>query len=122
MTWLKWDDAGFDHPKMLQVGCEEKAIHWSALTWVAQQETDGLVPAYALPLIVSKADPRLMANIDGHVEKLVSVGLWDRDSAGNLAVHGWLDWNPSAADIAAIRDKRSSAGQRGAASRWNGKR
>lgn len=122
MSWLKWDDRAFDHPKMLAADCRLKAIHWSALTWVAQQETDGLLPDSALPMIVAKADPQLLADIDTHVESLVDIGLWDRDQAGNLSVHGWLDWNPSASDIADIRAKRAAAGQRGAASKWNGKR
>jgi hypothetical protein len=120
--WLKWDDQAFDNRKMIAATCEQKALHWSALTFAAQQLTDGHIPATAIALITCKADPRLLADMSSHVDRLVELGLWDRDDAGELWVHDFLDWNPPGAVVREQRRIRQAAGRKGAAIRWNGKR
>jgi hypothetical protein len=57
--------------------------------------------------------------VDNLIDELVRAGLWDRDDKGYV-IHDYLEYNPSKAQVLAVREAKSEAGKRGAATRWHG--
>lgn len=114
MSWVRWDDAGFDHPKMLRASGAQKAVHWSAMTYAAQQLTDGHIPAHVIPLVVLKADPTYVPDAEELVAGLVKIGLWDEDPGGDgYWVHDYLEYNPSREDVLRRKEQAREAGRLG---------
>lgn len=123
MAWAKLDDKFHSHPTTWIVGLEANGLFCRAISYCADQLTDGFVPeewAYAQV-------PAIRGNRDSHglIGKLVNAGLWDRIEDG-WHIPGYLDFNPSRDEEMARRKEisaqRSEAGKRGAAATWGGKR
>ena len=107
--WIRLESGIAHHPKILDL--IERKAHRAALgyvfglTYCGAQETDGYIPAAALPLIhVTKKD----------AEHLIDVGLWEPAVRG-YTVRGWLEYQPSKA----VWDSKREAGRKGACSRWH---
>lgn len=103
MSWIRYDDKFSNHPKVLALGNLRFAamgVHLDAQCYVSSYLTDGTVPAG----IVRKY-PRAI------VEALVSSGLWRRVGDGDIAIHDYLEYNPSKSQVMAEREiaKRRSA-------------
>lgn len=110
------------HPKMLAAnaisGGELAEVLWTrGLDYVNEHGTDGFIPK-AMPQ--SLTPTKTAARIRG----LVDAGLWLPTPDG-WQYHDFLNWNRTAEDLdarkAAISKKRSEAGKKGAATRWNGR-
>jgi hypothetical protein len=116
MAWVRTDDSAPEHPKFIGLDDAEVALWWRALSYCNRNMTDGRVPAGALRTLSRARRPALVA------EGLVAVGLWERTDDGSYQFHDYLDYQPSAAEIRDQRDglsrKRSEAGRKGAAKRW----
>ena len=108
MTWAKLDDGFLDHPKARAAGKDGRALFVASLVFAAQQLTDGFVALDALPLIAAKAEVR--PNITA--QRLVRIGLWETGDGG-WWIHDWKDFNPTAEQVIAIREKRAESGRIG---------
>lgn len=118
MSWAKLDDRLHDHPKvdaMLETdelrGAAALGLWTAALSFAAGQPTDGKLSRRAIKRLMPEHGLEL-------AEVLVEHGLWDEIDDG-WAIHDYLDYNPSAADIEKRRKERSEAGRRGAQRRWH---
>lgn len=112
MPWFKVDDGFWSHPKVLDLSNDALALWLKAGTYSAQHLTDGFV---------KRAVVRMVGGTDDAAEELVSAELWDI-ADGGYQFHDWLRYQPSAEETrekrAEISAKRSEAGAKGAASRW----
>jgi len=110
--WFKVDDKLHDHRKARKAGKAAMGVWVLAGSWSMDNETDGFVPDDVLARWGTPADAR----------KLVSVGLWDRETFQGEQGHRFHDWSrfqPSAAVTAAKRAKEHESGLRGNHKRWH---
>ncbi len=130
MAWVRISDDFYDHPKFDAAGSLGIALWMAGLAWSNRNLTDGFIPRKtALRLLdfedaaeaVSHAerngvtnDPRnndITPSVARFVaERLVKAGLWI-EAEGGFSIHGYLDYQKSAAQITAERD-RSAARQK----------
>jgi hypothetical protein len=106
MSWVKLDDAIYDHPKLAPVPNASLWVWTCGLAYANRHGTDGLVERHVL---------RIISGTSRDAGALVTAGLWVPTDAG-WEIHDYHDYQPSRA----VRQKRSEAGRRGAQARWNG--
>lgn len=104
MSWLYLDDGFAEHNKV--IGLKDKAfrLHVAGLCHCARQLTDGHINETALKLlgVLISAPPKRWA------DQLVTARLWQPDDFGNgYWIVNYLDWNPSAADVKAKRERNA---------------
>lgn len=104
MTWFKIDDSFYDHPKVFDLPDCAVALWVRAGCWSARSLKDGFVPA-SMPA-------RLCDDPENAIRHLVDRGLWSR-TRGGFQFHDWHDYQPSAAHVKDVREKRAAAGRRG---------
>lgn len=104
MTWVKLDDKFYQHPKVMGISDKAFRCHINALCFSAQYDLDGEIPVSALSTI--RGTVKLAT-------ELVTALLWDTTSRGGWAIHDYLDYNRSKADIEADRERKRTAGQAG---------
>jgi hypothetical protein len=104
MTWFKVDDSFYDHPKVFDAPDCAVALWLRAGTWSARNLTDGFVPA-GMPA-------RFCDDHERAVRDLMTRGLWKR-ARGGYQFHDWRDYQPSAAEVKSVREKRAEAGRKG---------
>lgn len=104
MTWFKVDDSFYDHPKVFDAPDCAVALWTRAGTWSARNLTEGFVPT-TLPA-------RLCGDPDTAVADLLRRGLWLRASGG-YRFHDWAVYQPTAAAVLELREKRAAAGRMG---------
>jgi len=113
VTWSKVDDKLHGHIKVRRAR-EAMALWVVALSYCADELTDGFVAADVPELLMGDAGPAMAA-------KLATVGLWDAVEGG-WRFHDYHDYNPNADDErerrAEISRKRAEAGRKGADARW----
>lgn len=73
MGWVRIDDDWHQHPKVLAAGLKGRALWLSAACWVSANNTGGVVPTAALPMLVGAADAD---PVNAATEALVLSGLW----------------------------------------------
>jgi hypothetical protein len=120
VTWINLDDKMPDHPKILALSDGAFRLHVSAIAYCNRYQTDGVVPAEAVPKLMPRFRPSYLTELVGDSAN-GNRGLWlQRSNAYEL--HDYLDWNKSKAEIAWRGDRlsqiRSEAGKKGAAARW----
>lgn len=91
--WTRLDDNFYDHPKVIRAGLEAIGLFALGLSYAARHLTDGKIP---LEFVGKRKRP---------AEKLVEVGLWERDGS-SYRIHHFLDYNPSASRVK--RDRRAA--------------
>jgi len=101
MVWLKMDDGFAEHEKVTGLSDRAFRVHVGALCYAARSNTDGRVPRSHLAVLRGTVR---------HADELVAAGLWDTSAGGGWSIHDYLQYNPSAADLA----QRSALAQR----RW----
>lgn len=94
MAWVKLDDGFFLHPKALGAGRDARVLYLAALCWSNQQQTDGVIPAHALPLIAGLAG---VADSDQAASRLCETALWDPHVDG-WRIHDFLAYQQSKED------------------------
>lgn len=102
MTWAKLDDRFHSHPKVENAGLAATGLFAKALSYAACHETDGHVPD---AWVRKQGGPQ-------HARKLLDLGLWERNGSGYLIV-GFLEFNPSKADLERRRQQAAEAGRLG---------
>lgn len=105
MTWVKLDDQFFRHTKSTAAGKDGRALFLAGLCYCASQLTDGHISKTALMLVAAEAGVKHTV-----AKTLVDVGLWDDDGHHGYWVHDFLEYNPSATEVRAVRAKRAAAG------------
>lgn len=99
MPWMKVDDALHSHPKARRAGLAAMGLWTLAGSWAMSYKTDGFVPAW---YVSSHPSGRR------HATTLVEAGLWTpstRDGEDGWDFHDWTDYQPSATDIEADRER-----------------
>lgn len=106
--WLRLD-AGFpEHPKVVGLSDAAFRLAVSGMCYARRNLTDGFLPVDWPPARLRRAAP-----------SLVAARLWvPEDTRDGWAIHGWLDWQPSRAELESLASARSKAGRKGAAARW----
>lgn len=107
MTWVKLDDQFFLHPKSLAAGKDGRELYLAGLCYCAGQLTDGFIATAALPVVAATAGVKLSV-----ARKLEQVGLWE-ETIGGFRVHDYLNYNPRATEVRAMREKKAAAGALG---------
>lgn len=138
MAWVRLSDDFYDHPKFQRVGALGVALWTSSLAWSNRNLTDGVVPrAVARRLLdfedvvdaiadASNAVGNGVTNGGGNpgdntmdhalaatvlrsntISTLVAAGLWSEHPDGYL-IHDYLDYQKSADQIHAERDKNAA--------------
>jgi hypothetical protein len=102
MAWLRIDDRVRTHPKIVQAGPAAAWLWFCGVCYCREHLTDGFIQTGMVPTLA----PGLTA-VKKHVAALVAAKLWD-ERPGGYDVHDFLDWNPSRAEVEAMReaDKR----------------
>lgn len=101
MTWLKIDDRLHSHRKPRAAGLAAMGLWVLTGSWVADQLTDGFVPAWQPYAWAGTETPEL-------TQRLVDAGLWlpttDADAGVGWTFHDWQDFQPTRADVMAQRE------------------
>lgn len=108
MPWVYLDDKFDQHPKVVQAGSDAGWMFVAGLCWVNRNLTEGRIPASAVRLLTDKRPAPL-------IERLVDVGLWERQHDGSYLVHDYAYWNRTAK---AMSEKARKAAER----RWENER
>ncbi len=98
MAWARLDDGYHANPKILAAGLAATGLHARAVSFCAQQETDGHVPAAWIAGQLVEFKPAAQQRV---VQSLVDAGLFVARNGG-FVVNDYLDYNPSKASL----DKR----------------
>ena len=98
------------NPERHRLSPAAQALYCAALSYAADQLTDGFVPSYMLPALVA-GDP------GGAPVELVALEWWAAVEGGFVAV-GWEKYNPTAAEIEENSRKQRERADR----RWNAER
>lgn len=101
MSWARLDDQAHSHPKVRRALAREPAsiALWTiGLSWAANYETDGAVPAFVVEALPSEVRERA-------IEALLDTRLWTRNGDG-FEIHDYLDFNPSHAQLE--KDRRAN--------------
>lgn len=111
MPWVNLDDQFPSHPKIMPLSDAAFRLHISGICYCNKHLTDGLIGAEAVPTLRPRYRPNMLA-------ELIDRGLWM--AHGDVyEIRDFLDWNRSKADVEAERDRKRSAGRKGAEKRWS---
>lgn len=95
MAWVRIDDHAPEHPKLLRAGRDASWMWVQGLAYCSRNLTDGEIPREAVEGFAGRRSLQFAA-------QLVDVGLWKQTETG-FRVHDYLDYNPSADQVAAKR-------------------
>ena len=111
MTWAKLDDKFHSHPTTWMVGLEANGLFARAISYCADQLTDGFVPEQWVYAQV----PATQKNRDAHglTDKLTNAGLWE-PVEGGWFIKDFLTYNPSREYVLAEREAARLRRHRGA--------
>lgn len=104
MSWLRHDDDMLDHPKWIRAlrdgGADALLIWWRLCAWSSRRLTDGVIPVDMIGEVgrIERSKNKLRA-----LQALVDSGLCSRRADGALVIEGYLERNPSKADVLAQR-------------------
>lgn len=103
MAWVRLDDKMPMSSKLRSAGVPAFGLDVLAICWSAHQEKDGFISDEDLEMFGAMyAYPEWKDLAD----RLVEVGRWRRDGRKKgYAIQGFLDFNPSHADLEAKRKK-----------------
>jgi hypothetical protein len=105
MAWARLDDKRALHRKFRRKGFAVRGLDEAAITYSAHEETDGFISDDALEDIAHHHGVSIKATV-AYANTLVEMNRWDRhDDLGKWEVLGYLDFNPSHADLEAGRKR-----------------
>jgi len=110
MSWAKLDDSFHSHLKVRGVWYRCQAsigLHAMAITFAADQETDGVIPAWFVAGCFQR--PK---DLEAALDALLDSGMWKRQGEDFL-IHDFLDYHTSKAQKKedADRKKRERSGE-----------
>lgn len=99
MAWIKLDDGFVEHPRVEPLSHKAFRLHVTAMCLAARKLTDGYV---------SEKDARICRTQAGvsaaTLAELEQAGLWEPNGSG-WHIRDYLDYNPSAEQVKAERDR-----------------
>jgi hypothetical protein len=107
MSWLRIDDGFLENEKIAGLTDRAFRLHMAALCYSARNLTDGRLNRAAVRVISA-----LVCGRKRHINELVFCRLWAATEDG-YALNDYLEYNPDAASVKALREARKQAGQRG---------
>lgn len=127
MAWVKLTDDFTEHDKIIDAGPLAGWLWVSALAWSNRNGTDGRIPIRQISRLASfdgvgvytgtysgdDVDPMRLADV------LVDVGLFEV-TEGAFLIHDYAEYQLTTDELAKRREQKSSAGRKGADSRWHG--
>ena len=114
MSWLKLDDAFFDHEKILDRSKDAKLLHLAALTYCAARSPYGVLSPTAIRVCAAKVEVTALQKVVG---ELLDAQLWEPvppDSPvqpvppGSYQIHDFTLYNPTPEQAEALRAARRS--------------
>src|SRR5579883_608603 len=113
--WVKIDDNLMEHPKMIAIGIQGRALWLAGLCYANQQMTDGFLPDFMIPTLAARAG---VTDVESTLSCMTTVYLGQKSPVwyradGGYRIHDYADFQPSAEDVRAIREKRARAGRLG---------
>jgi hypothetical protein len=112
MSYAPLDDHFDEHPKLVSLDAAEMGVIACAITYATRNLSDGRVPRVWPERRFGRQGPKL-------VKHLVDLGIWSVRPDGDFEIVGFLDHNPSRADVLAKRAKRAEAGSKGGLVSWD---
>lgn len=109
MSWFRIEGRMPQHRKVAPLSDAAFRLHITAGAWSAEEGTDGLVPARVVGTLTGAPRGKALVSV---LQELVSGGLWEQNDQG-YQIHDYLQWNMSAADLAARREAKAHAGKAG---------
>lgn len=109
MTWAKMDDKRATHWKLRQAGFAARGLDEAAIEQIAGDETDGYISAATVEWLASAHRCDDWKEL---VDRLVDATRWTPTDGGWI-VNGYLDYNPSHAELEAERAAKREAGRKG---------
>lgn len=114
MGWVRVSDDFYDHPKFAEVGPLGIAVWLAGLAHCNRNLTNGAIPkSVAQRLLFFEGLGVFTSNYGGEdaevshgIAELVEAGLWI-DDGRRYTVHDYLDYQPSADDVRAQREKNA---------------
>lgn len=110
MSWLRLEDDMLDHEKWrraLREGGDAVLLVWYRLTsWCSRRLTDGRIPADTVAEVACLERSKSRARA---LQALIDAELCTRHVDGAIVISGYLDRNPSKADVLSERDRRAQA-------------
>lgn len=119
MAWVKLDEKFASHPKVVEVGPLGLALQVAALCYCNQHLTDGHISLRAARTLL---DFDGLTPVEDVIERLVEVGMWHGpihdctecpEFVSGYVIHGYLEQQPSKAEVEAKKEQASEAGRRG---------
>jgi len=111
MPWAKVDDRLAFHPKTLEAGNEAMGLWWRALSYAAGNLSNGFISNKSVAAMGG-------SNL---AQELVNADLWEAVEGG-YQFKNWCEYQPDANEYKSkqeqIKQKRSAAGSKGMAKRW----
>jgi hypothetical protein len=90
VSWARLDDGWWSHPKVLRAGNAAAGAYARMLSYCAQHLTDGRL---------DRTTALSIAGRDRVLAVLIEVTLLDEIDAETVAIHGYLERNPSRAEV-----------------------
>ena len=120
MSWIKIDDRFLTNPKILSAGLEARSLYVSSIVYSAGELTDGMIPRATVSKLAALSD---VNDAKAATQRLLDLNLWELASdTDGYVIHDYHDYNPTAREAKerkqAVSQKRSEAGSKGAANRW----
>lgn len=109
MSWFRIEGRMPQHRKVAPLSDAAFRLHITAGAWSAEEGTDGLVPPLVVGTLTAAPHGKKMLPV---IQELVGGGLWEQTERG-YQIHDYLQWNMSAADLAARRGAKVAAGHVG---------
>lgn len=78
MAWAEIDNHFYDHPKIIAAGSLGVALFACGLSYCSRHLTGGFIPMAQIQRLIDTDNPQAIA------ERLVAVGLWERQRTGYL--------------------------------------
>jgi hypothetical protein len=127
VAWVRLDDAFIDHRKFLRAGPLAGFLHIAAIAWCNRNLTDGIVPREqpsrlaAWHVVNDDLDSTVVGSLNrgesavswpALVQSLLDEGMWVERDDGDYEIHDYLDFQKSAAEVRADRDKTARRQQK----------
>jgi len=102
MPYATFDDNFADHPKVAGLSDTAFRLHVAGILYCNRYLTDGLIAADEVPRLVRRYKRTSLV-------ELVERGIWTSVLDGAYAIHDYLDWNDSRAQV---EKRRADAAER----------
>lgn len=98
MAWINVDDQAIDHPKLARLTDRAFRLWFAGLSYAQRFLTDGILEMGIVPSLRGYSAKT--------VAELVTGALWE-PCEGGYAIHDFLDWNESKAEVSKRRQRKA---------------